>query len=355
MLPLHLKIRVMGLIEPGGGCDVPSPIFGARFGGVLLLCGIRASLAAFQGQHEGGGGLRDVHPGGQHVQDRQKLERGGERVLPGGQAAHAAAEQTRLGHQLRGRRQRLQESGSARGHQLLKRSYRYLHRHGKQLPRQPGSHAAAAREPRGERRGQRRRSRSLSPLSPTRLRLPQGRFTIAAKHHITIAEIYEAELVDIEKAIAHYEQAADYYKGEESNSSANKCLLKVAAYAAQLEQYQKAIEIYEQVGTNTMDNPLLKYSAKEYFFKAALCHFIVDELNAKLALEKYEEMFPAFTDSRECKLLKKLLEAHEEQNAEAYTEAVKEFDSISRLDQWLTTMLLRIKKSIQGEGDGDLK
>ncbi|XP_012912500.2 beta-soluble NSF attachment protein isoform X1 [Mirounga angustirostris] len=191
----------------------------------------------------------------------------------------------------------------------------------------------------------------------TRRQTLKGRFTIAAKHHITIAEIYETELVDIEKAIAHYEQSADYYKGEESNSSANKCLLKVAAYAAQLEQYQKAIEIYEQVGANTMDNPLLKYSAKDYFFKAALCHFIVDELNAKLALEKYEEMFPAFTDSRECKLLKKLLEAHEEQNSEAYTEAVKEFDSISRLDQWLTTMLLRIKKSIQGdgEGDGDLK
>uniref|UniRef100_A0A8C3QES6 NSF attachment protein beta n=1 Tax=Cyanoderma ruficeps TaxID=181631 RepID=A0A8C3QES6_9PASS len=224
-----------------------------------------------------------------------------------------------------------------RGHQLLKRSHRYLHGHGKApLPGTPRGFLGMPR----------------LILLPS---CPQGRFTIAAKHHITIAEIYEAELVDIEKAIAHYEQAADYYKGEESNSSANKCLLKVAAYAAQLEQYQKAIEIYEQVGTNTMDNPLLKYSAKEYFFKAALCHFIVDELNAKLALEKYEEMFPAFTDSRECKLLKKLLEAHEEQNSEAYTEAVKEFDSISRLDQWLTTMLLRIKKTIQGEGDGDLK
>uniref|UniRef100_UPI003AACCD20 N-ethylmaleimide-sensitive factor attachment protein, beta b isoform X3 n=1 Tax=Centroberyx gerrardi TaxID=166262 RepID=UPI003AACCD20 len=181
-----------------------------------------------------------------------------------------------------------------------------------------------------------------------------GRFTIAAKHHISIAEIYESELVDIEKAIAHYEQAADYYKGEESNSSANKCLLKVGAYSAQLEQYQKAIEIYEQVGANTMDNPLLKYSAKEYFFKASLCHFIVDELNAKIAVEKYEEMFPAFSDSRECKLLKKLLEAHEEQNSEAFTDAVKEFDSISRLDQWHTTLLLRIKKTIQGD-EGDLK
>ncbi|XP_024271201.1 N-ethylmaleimide-sensitive factor attachment protein, beta a isoform X2 [Oncorhynchus tshawytscha] len=188
----------------------------------------------------------------------------------------------------------------------------------------------------------------------TRRLILRGRFTIAAKHHITIAEVYESELVDIEKAIAHYEQAADYYKGEESNSSANKCLLKVGHYSAQLEQYPKAIEIYEQVATNTMDNPLLKYNAKEYFFKASLCHFIVDELNAKLAIEKYEEMFPAFADSRECKLLKKLLDAHEEQNCEAFTEAVKEFDSISRLDQWLTTMLLRIKKTIQGDA-GDLK
>ncbi|KAM8904829.1 N-ethylmaleimide-sensitive factor attachment protein, alpha b isoform 1-T1 [Spinachia spinachia] len=181
-----------------------------------------------------------------------------------------------------------------------------------------------------------------------------GRFTIAAKHHITIAEIYETEMVDIEKAIAHYEQAADYYKGEESTSSANKCLLKVATYAAQLEQYPKAIEIYEQVGTYAMDSTLLKYSAKDHFFKAALCHFSVDMLNAKLAVEKYEEMFPAFSDSRECKLLKKLLDAYEEQNVEAYTDSVKEFDTISRLDQWLTTMLLRIKKTIQDD-ESDLR
>ncbi|XP_074387950.1 alpha-soluble NSF attachment protein-like isoform X6 [Zonotrichia albicollis] len=108
-----------------------------------------------------------------------------------------------------------------------------------------------------------------------------GRFTIAAKHHIAIAEIYESDLLDIEKAVAHYEQAADYYRGEESTSSANKCLLKVAAYAAQLEQFPRAIDIYEQVGSVAMDSPLLKYSAKEHFFRAALCHFCVDMLNAK--------------------------------------------------------------------------
>lgn len=31
-------------------------------------------------------------------------------------------------------------------------------------------------------------------------------------------------------------------------SSANKCLLKVAMYSAQMEEYAKALEIYEQVG-----------------------------------------------------------------------------------------------------------
>ena len=70
---------------------------------------------------------------------------------------------------------------------------------------------------------------------------------MAAKHHATVAEIYEREQPDVCKAIAHYERAADFYKGEESKSSANKCLLKVAQYAAQLEQYKKAIAIYEEV------------------------------------------------------------------------------------------------------------
>lgn len=70
---------------------------------------------------------------------------------------------------------------------------------------------------------------------------------MAAKHHQTIAEVYETEAVDLDRAVQHYEQAADYFKGEESNSSANKCLLKVAQYAAQLENYDKAIQIYEQV------------------------------------------------------------------------------------------------------------
>lgn len=178
-----------------------------------------------------------------------------------------------------------------------------------------------------------------------------GRFTVAAKHHITVAEIYETEMADIEKAMHHYEQAADYFRGEESNSSANKCMLSVAKYAAQLEQYEKAINIYEQVGEASLASPLMKYSAKEYYFCATLLHMCIDTLNAQQAIKKYEEVCPSFRDSREYNFVKTLIEKLDEQDVDGFTDAVKEYDSISRLDSWYTNILLRIKKGMQENPD----
>jgi hypothetical protein len=59
-----------------------------------------------------------------------------------------------------------------------------------------------------------------------------------------------------------------------------------------------------------MDNQLLKYSAKDHFFKAALCHLCVDLLNGQQAVQKYTEMFPQFADARECKLVKVKVKFH---------------------------------------------
>ena len=56
-----------------------------------------------------------------------------------------------------------------------------------------------------------------------------------------------------------------------------------------------------QVAASSLETSLLKYSAKEYFFRAALCHLCVDCLNAQHAVQRYEEQYPAFSDSREAK------------------------------------------------------
>ena len=49
---------------------------------------------------------------------------------------------------------------------------------------------------------------------------------------------------------------------------------------------------------------------------------------------------------------KKALVKHlEDEDVDAFTEEVKNFDQVSRLDQWYTTILLRIKKQIPDDGE----
>ncbi|KAI5736274.1 hypothetical protein M8J76_001618 [Diaphorina citri] len=178
-----------------------------------------------------------------------------------------------------------------------------------------------------------------------------GRFIMVAKHHENIAEIYEKELEDQEKAIDHYQHAADCYAGEENKSSANKCLIKIANYSALTDHLDNAIKLYEQLGKAATENSLMKYNSKEYFFKAGLCHLCIDLLNCQQALSRYIDLSPAFQDTREYKFLLKLIESLEEEDSDAFSETVKEFDSISRLDQWYTTMLLKIKRQISTNED----
>lgn len=182
----------------------------------------------------------------------------------------------------------------------------------------------------------------------------EGRFTMAARHQKEVAEMCEAEL-DLQAAIDNYQIAADYYEGENSTSTANTCLLKVALFSAQLEKYDKAIEIYEKIASSSIDNNLLKWSVKDYLFRAALCHFCTGDIVAvKRALERYADLDPTFGTSREGQLLQDLAEAYETMDIEKFTAAVVDFDSISKLDPWKTTMLLRIKNSMKSEGETSL-
>lgn len=79
-----------------------------------------------------------------------------------------------------------------------------------------------------------------------------------------------------QRSVQHYEQAADYFKGEESTSSANKCMLKVAQYAAQLEDYEKAIQIYEQVGPYFVDDSLsMLFLSSSLYLTVCACVSVV--------------------------------------------------------------------------------
>lgn len=64
---------------------------------------------------------------------------------------------------------------------------------------------------------------------------------------------------------------------------------------------------------------------------------------------KYSNQDATFASTREAKFVNALIEALEAGDPEAFTGAVVEFDSVTKLDNWKTNILLKIKRGIQEE------
>jgi len=180
----------------------------------------------------------------------------------------------------------------------------------------------------------------------------EGRFGAAAKQQKQIAELYEAQ-IDPEHALKAYQQAADLFEGESQSSQGNSCLLKVAQFAAHLEDYEKSIRLYEKIAQESVDNNLLKWGVKDHLLKAGLCRLASGDLVATTrAIENYQEWDASFSTQRECKFLKELLATCEDWDTEAFTKSVADFDSLTKLDAWKTSVLLKVKHTYQDEGKG---
>ncbi|KDP22804.1 hypothetical protein JCGZ_00391 [Jatropha curcas] len=178
--------------------------------------------------------------------------------------------------------------------------------------------------------------------------LEMGRYSMAAKNCKEIGELYEHE-DNIEEAIIYFERAADYFEYQDASSSANQCKQKVAQFSAQLGQYQKAIDIYEEIARQSLNNNLLKYGVRGHLLNAGLCHLCRSEFAITNALERYEELDPTFSRTREYKFLSDLALAIDEEDVAKFTTIVKEFDSITKLDSWKVTLLLRIKDALKAK------
>lgn len=176
-----------------------------------------------------------------------------------------------------------------------------------------------------------------------------GRLGQAARQLREIAETTEKQ-GSKDECLIFYRQAADLYAGEEQTSEANKCRTKIATLGAELESYAEASEIFESMARSYVDNNLLKYSAKGLLLNAGLCQLcLADEVAMRSALERYDDIDLNFANSREANFLKDLADACEEGDVDKFTNTVAEFDNMTRLDGWKTTLLLRVKKRIPEE------
>ncbi|KAH7122362.1 alpha-soluble NSF attachment protein [Dendryphion nanum] len=181
----------------------------------------------------------------------------------------------------------------------------------------------------------------------------KGNFRRAATHKQNLAELYEVELGDDGRAAAAYEEAASWFESDNAEALANKLWLKTADLVAlEGKDYYKAIELYERVAKSAINNNLMRWSVKEYLLKAGICQLCTgDNVGVNAALDKYRDLDPSFTQQREHQLLTDLAAAVEEGDQEAFADKLYQFDQMSKLDKWKTTLLLRIKNTIEEKGE----
>lgn len=180
----------------------------------------------------------------------------------------------------------------------------------------------------------------------------RGNFRRAATYRQQSAEIYEEDLQDAQKAMAAYESAADWLSNDNAESQAARLYLKVAEIAALEGEYDRAVDKFEYVATQSVKNGLTKWSVKEYYLKAGICHLCKGDLVAvKRAIERYNAEDMTFASTREHELLVSMADALENQDPEELTNHIFKYDQVSKLDKWKTTLLLRVKQQMDAEPD----
>ncbi|KAL3134901.1 hypothetical protein ABBQ32_007867 [Trebouxia sp. C0010 RCD-2024] len=180
-----------------------------------------------------------------------------------------------------------------------------------------------------------------------------GRLGMAARNLREVAETQEKAGLK-EECIEFYDKAAELFEVENQSSEANKCRLKIALFSAELERFPVAIEIYESIAKSQVENNLLKYSAKSNLLNAGLCRLNVDdEHTLRTALERYDDIDVSYRGSREATFLMALAEAREVGDSQKFTDAIAEYDSMTRLDGWKTQLLLRVKKRLTDVAEGE--
>lgn len=155
-----------------------------------------------------------------------------------------------------------------------------------------------------------------------------------------------------ESAIEIYEQAASIYNAEDKHTQEAGQYEKIGDLYSKLGNYEKAGPAYKKMAELKIGDRLTQLSANEPLTKAVLCTMAIeDDIGAQLMINDWVVLSPSYERSREKTLIERCLKALEDQDEDAFSTAVFEYDRVTRLSPWYTSVLLAIKRRITNADD----
>lgn len=184
------------------------------------------------------------------------------------------------------------------------------------------------------------------------LQQEEGRLRSAARDWSELAGLYEKQ-GDAQQALDAWTRAQKAYEAESATASALMCMRSRAALMALQGDLKSSAAVFAEAGKLACEAD--RTGASDLFYRALLATLAHERTQSAstpaagsceqtaAAMERFLEICPPLDTSREYKFVTRLLQALQKENDEAVREAVRQYDSVRRLSQWETKMLLLVQ------------
>lgn len=116
------------------------------------------------------------------------------------------------------------------------------------------------------------------------------------------------------------------------------------------KQVAKIIKTYDKIGKKYLSQPLIKSSAKDYFFKVCLCFLVNNDMpGAKRSIENYTYEDPNFDTSKQKDLLDDIVRAIDIGDGVELAKVIGKYSQTWQLDKVTVKLLADIKKKHAAE------
>jgi alpha-soluble NSF attachment protein len=163
-------------------------------------------------------------------------------------------------------------------------------------------------------------------------------------------------------ADAWYQKAIGYLRNDGMKVSSNEIVVKMINRSVERGHYDYARQEYDKMAKEYLDEALTRCNARKYFFMALLCRIatitptnLVEGIEAlQQEFAEAQDMDPQFNGyTREHMLIAAVIDALENEDPDAFTDAVMDYDNICPLDASKEKMLLRGKHAIRRSSPTD--
>lgn len=169
-----------------------------------------------------------------------------------------------------------------------------------------------------------------------------NKYSQLAKATMQLAEMY-GNNGNYEESVNNYKIATNIYKKEESNTTANNCILEMADVLAIDYKYKEAIKNYEDVATYYSGDKLLIWSVKKIYTRLIICQFCDGDTDINPIYKENK----LFNTTKNYQFLTELAHNIKTSNIDGYKKCIDEYNNGLKItDEWMDIMLFRIENNI---------